>query len=314
MRHSTFGWPELGGAAHQLMCDDLNMLYAMSFPKGDVYYLDVNYGDNDNDGSSWDEAFATMAKALLSVSSGDTIVFRGKVREQLTAPVGVFDVTIIGAGNRPRHADVHASGGGNIAANTWTFPASGSTDSPLLTVLHQGWRFVNIVFAGHATDSCIKLLRSGDEGTVLERDASHIEFINCRFASGQDGIEQSGGCHHIGIYGCTFEGLTGTALKHTGGAGIGYPIRWVIKDCEFMSCANIMTAVAAADYLIRNNAFMTTTTLLFDFTGGARNVVVDNYFNILKADFDPTGLVTGTATDVWSNILLDGREEGLPAD
>lgn len=284
-------------------------------PAGKIYYVDANSGDDTDDGRSWEDAFSTMSKAFTSVASGDTIYFRGKVREQLTSPAQVFDVTVIGEGNRPRHAD-NAPANGELAANTWTTPASGATTAPLVIVQQQGWRFVNILFAGPSDHSCVQLYRDTGSGDS-ERDGSHAEFIGCRFASGQDGIEQSGGCGHVGIYDCFFTGLTGVALKHTIGAGAGFPIRWEIVGNRFNSCPSIMTAVAAQDYRIQENTFMFASgpTLVFDFTSGARNAVIRNVFNIAAADFDPAGTVTGSgATDVWSNTLTDAIETGLPAN
>jgi hypothetical protein len=280
---------------------------------GQTWYVDALNGSDGYDGLSWATPLKTMAAAFAKLQSGDTIVVAGKIREQLTTPVQVFDVTIIGAGNRPRHADAAPAPVGGSSASTWTVPASNPANAPLVKVLQQGWRFINMLFAGPTNNSCVLLYRDGGAGDA-ERDASHAEFHNCRFASGQDGIEQSGGAGHVGVYDCFFTSLTGTAIKHTGGAGVGFPIRWVVEDSRFTSNANIMTAVAAQDYKITGNTFITTTTLTFNFTGGARNVVAGNYFNIAAADFDPAGGVTGTATDVWSNTLLDAIETGLPAN
>lgn len=281
---------------------------------GNEWFVDATGGSDGNSGQSWSSPFLTMAKAFSLLQSGDVISFVGKVREQLTTPVQVFDVTIRGGGNRPRHADAAPTPTGGHSASTWTTPASATAATPLVKVLQQGWRFENLLFAGPTDAACVLLFRDGGAGDA-ERDASHAEFINCRFASGQDGIEQSGGAGHVGVYDCFFTSLTGTAIKHTTGAGIGFPIRWVIENSRFSSNVNIMTAVAAQDYLIRGNTFLTTTTLTFDFTGGARNVVVGNYFNIAAADFDPAGGVTGSgATDVWSNTLTNAIETGLPAN
>lgn len=299
------------------------------FPIGAVqpaktYWVDANAGDDANAGLSPDSAFLTMAAAFAVIASGDTIYFSGKIREQITAPVQVFDVTIIGVGTRPRHADSTPTGGA-INANTWTTPASATAATPLVKVLQQGWRFVNILFAGPTDAACVMLYRDGGVGNA-ERDASHAEFYNCRFASGQDGIEGSGGPGHVGIYGCYFTSLTGVALKNTVGAGIGNPFfRWQIGGSglagnRFQQCPSIMTAGASTDVSIQGNSFMFTAapTLVFNFTGGARiNVggTVRNSFNIAAADFDPAGGVTGSgATDVWSNTLTDAIETGLPAN
>lgn len=79
-------------------------------PNGAFYFVDPNIVTS-GDGRSWGQAFDTMEEALASIVSGDTIAFRGKVREQLTAPAQVFDVNIIGVGNRPRHADLPPQAG-----------------------------------------------------------------------------------------------------------------------------------------------------------------------------------------------------------
>lgn len=286
---------------------------------GRHHYVNPNTGSDNYGTSTRAKPFATMSRAFTELHSGDTIHITGKIREQLTTPVQIFDVTIIGEGNRPRHADAAPAPTGGIAANTWTTPASGATTAPLCDVLQQGWRFENILFAGPSDHSCVRLFRNGGAGD-LERDASHAEFINCRFASGQDGIEQSGGAGHVGIYGCFFTSLTGVALKHTGGAGIGFPIRYEAWHNRFASCPSIMTAVAAFDYSFQGNSFMFDAgpTLVFDFTGGARNNmggIVPNTANVAAADWDPAGGVTGSgATDVWHTVLTNAVETGLPAN
>lgn len=281
---------------------------------GVTYYVDPETGSNSMDGKDWDHAFLTMAKALTTVSSGDTIVFRGKVREQLVSPVQVFDVTIIGAGNRPRHADAAPDPVGGSAASTWTIPASGATTAPLLKVLQQGWRFVNILFQGPTDHACVTLFRDGGAGDA-ERDASHAEFIGCRFAGGQDGIEQSGGCYNVGIYGCSFHDFTGYALKNTAGAGIAAPYRWQIKGNRFGGNANFMGVWDAQQFEIHDNVIVKTTTALIDTSGGVGyNTILRNAWDIAAADFDPTGGVTGHATDVWSNYLTDAIETGIPTD
>lgn len=283
---------------------------------GTSYFVDALAGSDANSGLSWQSPFLTMAKAFTMIGSGDRIFFVGKVREQLTTPVQVFDVTIIGAANRPRHADAAPAPLGGTMGATWTTPASGATTAPLVKVLQQGWRFENILFAGPSDHACVTLFRDGGADDA-ERDASHAEFRNCRFASGQDGIEQSGGCGHVGIYGCFFTSLTGFAIKNTGGAGIGYPIRWVLEGNRFLDNANVLK-MPCIGWLVRDNAFISTTTEVFDTDAGdaaaGKNVVVGNYFNVAAADFDPAGNVEGNATDVWSNTLLDAIETGVPAN
>lgn len=290
------------------------------FPLGFVspaltYWVDANAGSDGNDGLSPGSAFLTMAAALAVVTSGDTIYFSGKLKEQLTTPVQVFNVTIVGIGTRPRHAD-STPAGGEINANTWTIPDSPAATTPLLKVLQQGWRFANILFAGPTDAANIQLFRNGGAGNA-ERDASHAEFWNCRFASGQDGIEDSGGCGHVGIYDSYFTDLTGVALKQTTGAGIGQPyFRWDVRRNRIQDCPSLSTAKAAQFFRFMDNtvSFASAPTLGFNFTGGKQNQIVGNVFNVAAADFDPVGGFTGTTTDNWSNTLIDAIETGLPAD
>lgn len=282
--------------------------------QGREYFVKADAGSDTNSGLSWDSAFLTMAKAFASVQSGDAIYFVGKIREQLTTPVQVFDVTVIGAGNRPRHADAAPDPVGGQAAATWTTPASATAATPLVTVLQQGWKFINILFAGPSDAACVQLYRNGGSGDS-ERDASHAEFHDCRFASGQHGIEQSGGCYNVGIFGCSFHDVTGYALKNTAGAGIAAPYRWQIKRNRFQGCANWMGAWSAHQFEICENVVGEITTALIDVSGGSgHNVLVRNAFDIAAADFDPAGGVTGHSTDVWSNYLKDAIETGLPAN
>ena len=288
-------------------------------PKGAIYFVDANIGAS-GDGLSWGAAFKTMAEAFAVIASGDTIFFRGKIREQLTTPVQVFDVTIIGAGNRPRHADSTPDGGQDVT-NTWTIPASGATTAPLCKVLQQGWRFVNILFAGPTDSDCIQLYRDAGADDA-ERDASHAEFINCRFASGYNGINDSGGCWGALVQGCRFGALTNFCILGVGNIGVGQS-DWIIEDNHFYGFANGVK-IAAFGCRIKGNTFTdggtpnTTVVLNTNNGGGADNFVVDNYFQTATANFNTPDIV-GTATDVWNNTSIDGttgmigREVGQPA-
>jgi hypothetical protein len=106
---------------------------------GRTYYVEGGAGavaSNSKNGLSWSQAFANMDQAFDVIDSGDTIVFRGNIREELTTPAGVFDVTIIGAGNRPRHADGHTGDNGYSGA-IWKPPASPTAATPLCIVQAQ---------------------------------------------------------------------------------------------------------------------------------------------------------------------------------
>jgi hypothetical protein len=283
---------------------------------GTTYYVDPDAGSSSYNGLSWATAKATMAQAFALLNSGDTVYFRGKIREQITTPVQVFDVTIIGAGNRPRHADAEPAPTGGHGTNTWTTPVSAAATTPLCKVLQQGWRFVNILFAGPTDAACVLLFRDGGAANA-ERDASHAHFYGCRFASGQTHIEQSGGCYNVRIENCSFASATGQALKSTAGAGIAIVQEWEILNNRFYQNAN-NAVFAMQRFRWIGNTFTSTTTGVLNTDGGdasaGHNIILNNAFDIAAADFDPAGGVTGDATDLWSNYLKDAIETGLPAN
>ena len=289
------------------------------FP-GKTWFVDAFSGNaSDTDGDTWDNAFATMAQAFAKIASGDRIFFKGKIREQLTTPAQVFDVQVIGIGNRPRHADA-APVGGNIGANTWTTPASpASPAAPLCKVLQQGWAFVNILFAGPTDHACVQLYRDAGAGD-LERDASHASFIGCRFASGFDAISDTGGCFNVLVKDNVFEALTGFCIRGVGNIGVGQS-EWLVTNNNFVGFTN---GVKISGYGCRfqYNFFTdgatpnTNVVLNTAFVAGDNCLVVDNYFQTSNANFD-TPDIDGNATDVWRNVNIDGTdtagfEQGAP--
>lgn len=288
---------------------------------GNEWFVDATGGSDGNSGQSWSSPFLTMAKAFSLLQSGDVISFVGKVREQLTTPVQVFDVTVRGGGNRPRHADAAPTPAGGHSASTWTTPASATAATPLVKVLQQGWRFENILFAGPTDAACVLLYRDAGAGDA-ERDASHAEFLGCRFASGYDGISDTGGCYGVGVYDCRFGPLTNFCILGVGNIGAGQS-EWVIENNHFQEFTNGVK-IAAFQCRIKGNTFTdggtpnTTVVLNTSNGGGANNFVVDNYFQTATANFN-TPDVVGAATDVWNNTSIDGtatfigREVGQPA-
>lgn len=273
---------------------------------GKIWYVDATNGNaSATDGNSWDKAFATMQQAFNVLSSGDTILFVGKVREQIVTPANVFDVTVIGMGPRPRHADAQL--GGNTAANTWTTPTSPTAATPLVRVLQQGWAFINILWAGPSDSACVQLYRDAGAGD-LERDAGHAVFIGNRFASGSIGINDTGGCVDVLVQNCIFQALTDACIQGVGNIGVGQS-DWQILDNQFDGFTNGVK-IAAFGCRIQNNTFTaggtpnTTFVLNISNGGGADNMVVWNIFQGTTANFN-TPDVVGNATDVWYNSAIN---------
>jgi hypothetical protein len=286
--------------------------------RGTTYFVDANLGVDTNTGKGWAEPFLTMSKAFTSVASGDTIVFTGKVREQLITPVNIFDVSVIGIGNRPHHADSTPTGG-QFATATWTTPASGATTAALVKVLQQGWRFENILFAGPTDHACIWLFRNAGAGD-LERDASHAVIRNCRFAGGQDGIwitEVFDILIEDNIFGSGSAGFTGFDILGKAGDGVANPLLGIIQRNIFYGSANHVKNTCSY-YTITGNFFddgsNPNTTVVLNTTGdgvgAANNIIVHNYFQTATANFN-TPDVVGNATDVWSeNVTPDASAAG----
>lgn len=280
---------------------------------GTTYWVDTNSGNDGADGLSPANAFRSMSRAFAVIASGDTIRIRGKVREQLITPVQVFDVTVIGDGTRPRHADSTPNGGQKATA-TWTEPTSPTAGQALCRVLQQGWRFVNILFAANSTGAAVELYRDAGADDA-ERDAGHASFIGCRFASGKDGISDLGGCVNVNVVGNRFEALTGFAILGVGNIGVGQS-DWNIRSNTFDGFTNGIK-IAAFGCRIQDNTFTdggtpnTTVVLNTNNGGGSDNFIVANFFQTATANFN-TPDVVGTATDVWAvNASIDSTAAGV---
>jgi hypothetical protein len=219
---------------------------------GRTWFVNAYAGRNGRRGNSPTDPFLTMAKAFSVLRSGDTINFVGKITEQLVTPVNVFDVTINGMGNRPRHADAVPSGG-NFAAAQWGPPASGGVAAQATCrVLQQGWRFTNFLMTAVDTNAaCLEIVRNAG-ATELERDASHAAVLGMRFAGAGVGIR--GGAtsfteipFNVEVAYSQFDGMT-FAMRSTIECN-----QWFIHDNFFAGNTNQIIMVARA-FLIKNNS------------------------------------------------------------
>jgi hypothetical protein len=279
---------------------------------GKVYWCDANKGNDGADGLTPDTAFRTIARAFAKIASGDTIRLRGKFREQLVTPALIFDVTVIGDGTRPRHADASPAGS-NLATATWTEPTSPTAGQALVRVQQQGWRFINVLFAANSTGAAVELYRTA-EGTE-ERDASHASFIGCRFASGAYGINDIGGCAGVLVAGNRFEALTSACILGVGNIGVGQS-DWLIRSNTFDGFTNGVK-IAAFGCRIQDNTFTdggtpnTTFVLNTSNGGGDDNFIIANYFQTTTANFNSPDVV-GNATDVWAvNASINSTAAGV---
>lgn len=291
-----------------------NNRLALSQPQtvNNVWYIAPQGGVAPFAGSKLN-TFLTFSDLAPHLRSRDLVVLCGVLREQAVAPLGVFDVTIVGGANRPRQAtsDGVPTGGGA----SWLAPTSPVAATPLLELRQQGWTIENIQFAGPSDDACIKMHR---EETTTYPDASHLSLRGCRFTGGLIGLEDYGGHSNVLIEDCSFEDLSGVG----GGAivvtnqGIAIPSRWMVRNSRFLPSVNGIVGAWVDSQFIYNQIYKMTTTTINAASGntGLRNMFIYNNFNIAAADFDPAGGVTGNATDQWISILTDTIEQGVPAN
>lgn len=264
-------------------------------------------GSDSNTGRSPLSPFATIARALSFIDDFDVIVLGGVFREQVVAPV-VYDVTVIGAANDPRQSTNSgvATGGGS----SWLAPASPAATTPLIRVLAQGWRFINIQFAPVAASACITFDR---RETVAIPDSSHGSVLGCYFSTGGSaghGVELIE-VKKIRIENCIFEALTGAgghAIKSTAGLGIANCNHGIIRGNKFVQNANDIFVVGDR-FLVERNVFYSTNPVTVgnrvNFLGGTDTAVLDNSFKDVAADITiAKGYKSGT-TGQWRNWSSD---------
>jgi hypothetical protein len=264
---------------------DTNKIFSTKI-KGRAWFVDTSYGGSGN-GKSPSTAFSTMDQAFDNLQSGDIIYFVGKVTEQLVTPVQVFDVTVVGCGNRPRHADATPDGG-NHAAATWAAPASPVAGQALCRVLQQGWRFVNILWAGSAGCASLEFVRNAASGDD-ERDASHAEVLGCRFA----GVNS-----------------TDSAIKFGATSYTEIVNNVLLKDNDFQGCA---TAIKEQSAGLQYRAQIVGNT----FISNTNDIVLGGYFTHIVGNvmsLAPTGCIVlsgGTgSSQVHGNYLPGTYADG----
>lgn len=273
---------------------------------GTAWFVDPFFGKSANDGRTWATALSTMAAALSACATGDTIYFRGNIREECVGSNLKFDITIVGCGSL-HHPD-QPSSAYDPAGAMWRAPASPASATPLLEVRGRGWKFINVAFDGPSDAACV-LLKRNALSDVSEYDASHASFLGCRFVDGKYGIEDNGGVYNITIdERCEFKGMTTAAIANTSTA-VANPLNWKIQNNQFPANTSSFGNATHIDSplncaVISGNFFgtVTSTALYVDLTGGNTNMVTGNY---MMGSYDTSDYVAGTG-DGWSgNITAD---------
>ncbi len=284
---------------------------------GNVWYVNANttasrgpVGSDGNSGKSPLTPFATVARAFEFIKSYDIVVVDGVITEQVLAPLGVFDVTVIGAANLPRQATSSGvpTGGGAY----WKAPSSPTAATALLTLREQGWSIANIAFQPHTSSPCIEGIRAE---SATYPDPSHLLIDGCLFIDGTTGIgfQDSGGCSDVKIMNSRFQSLA-TAIKGVAGAGIADPLSHVYQNNFFNQNTNDIVIGCSYGQII-GNRFKNTTTKKVSLTAGGHEIVTMNFFDDNAADIDPAHGYDGSATGTWLNYVLNqaALQVGQPA-
>lgn len=286
---------------------------APKYSQGRAWF--VNAARGGGNGQTPANAFATMEEAFDAVESGDIIYAIGNIREQLVTPVQVFDVTVVGCGNRPRNADATPDGG-QYAACTWRAPASGGTAAQAtVRVLQQGWAFYNILFGMIDADAAgIEVVRNAGADDA-ERDGSHVDIDGCRFGGAGIGVRITatdfaenpfnGRIANTKFNSCTYGIL----------ASVAQPNSWDVDNCIFQGCTNAITAKFQAS-VIRRSVIMGFTAAAssggIDLRGGGGNNQVTQ--NALGGTYSNAGGYNGEAGDNWyGNYGSGGLTSADPA-
>lgn len=268
--------------------------------------------------------YATLDQLRGYIRTNDTIVIGGVLREQFLAPEFVHGVRIIGAADRPYQATDGGvpivTTGGVSAGATWLAPSTPVATKPLieLTKNNAGWSFENVMFGPPEDDAAIKITNWDGSGGI---GSGHHIFKNLYFSGGFIGIEDNGGMGFSLVERCRFRGHAGA-----GGGGIvctstanAVPLQNTFVECEFFDNVNNFIA-SQQNSKIKGCTFDRATTAIistvFNSGQGGGNHVIGNSFNVVAAEFDPTGstgTVTGATDDIWSgNYLMDAVESVSP--
>lgn len=175
---------------------------------GEVYYVDLNAGDDENSGKSWESAYKTLAVALAAShaniaagASGWAARNRIYVKSDQTADAEGEDLTklaqktdIIGVGS------VDHLPGARIIGN-----------HAIDTTSYMGCRFINMIF---------KCPAAGGDIFTLPTEQSGIAFLGCTFDA--QSTTKAGGAiiatavESLTIQGCTFMGQFSDAVIEIG--------------------------------------------------------------------------------------------------
>ena len=293
---------------------------------GPEFYLDAIYGHDGDTGKSSIRPLKTITEVfgrLLEMHTHKAgsanharINMIGPFFENLTAPVGVTGVSMIGCANAPRWGSLtNASEGGGASWRT----ASGVTDEPLLILINQGWRLENILFAGPSAETAIEIQSDGTATPEITGGSCIIR--NCRFAAGKYAITDNGGSGWVWVLNNDFEVQTTGSIVCLSTAN-AIPTGWRIQGNRFWTGSASHILSSATNWTITDNTFNTVAAsalyinLQYNASQGSGNMLTRNTFGGVYTTgdylFDSTDLALGNWVAVVSTQAPNGFTVAIP--
>lgn len=280
---------------------------------GNVWYVDsVNGSDTDNDGSSLEQAFATIATAVAAAAAGDTIFLKGSFNEAVTC--ALEGLQIIGIGNGPKQAQ-------------WTAPTV--ADSHCLKITANYVEVCNIYFRPVVYTS------SGVPSGIHLSGANWANIHHCRF-QGRTGSYKAiyapaADCDNVHIENCEFFYMNtathGAAIWGVNAGGVQFS-GWVIRNCNFQSCLTAIKLSCRCATIVGNTiaeyginpagALAQLLALGIDLAGTDATNSGGNcvWGNQLGGTYNATLYKVGTTGDQWAgnyNVLTGGVTAANPS-
>ena len=255
----------------QLFCGGVN--------QGEVYFVEGNAGDDGYDGSSWDKAFKTLAKAIAisnaniaAGSSGwaarNTIFCKGdSLTEDLTTGPSKCDVIGVGSCKHIPHCRLvgeHVITTSSTMGCRWINMEFYNDDaSAIFTYTGGGFEFHNCVFRANS-----------DSVSAIVTSAPHdVKICNCEFLEDSEGdafdtvaIAITGGAYNCQIRNNFITGDLGITI----GAGNYYHC---LIDRNVFHTVGMCINDAAEDWLMTNNQLMASVN-----TGTVTNIVTGSAY------------------------------------
>lgn len=192
-RRGILPWLKGTTGSGPLSVDSQGRMIAMNV--GKTYYVAGNYGDDTNDGSSWDKAFKTLAVAFAASNTNIAASSKGwAARNTIFISGDTFSETLT---IFPNKADV--VGVGSYDANDM----AGITGNHVIANAgNYGTRFFNVMFHGAAVAGPIVTLASTSSG---------VQFIDCIFDAPVSGTTNTRAIlatasPFLKVIGCQFRG------------------------------------------------------------------------------------------------------------